>query len=137
MAWTTPKTNWKPTDSFDLTPDYARIRGNLLHLAGMARRLYRGAALAPMRDYTVADVPDADFFAAVDGNTDALLDGCFRPAAIGRGRVWDANGRVWDAGDLVRIEAAHAALYDILRAQEAARPALAFTMGGDLFGTCI
>lgn len=137
MAWTTPKTNWKSTDSFDLDPDYARIRGNILHLAGMARRLYPAVPLAEMADYTIADIPCADFFSAVDGNTDALLDGSFRPLRAGRGREYAANGRIWDAEGLNRIESALAALYDILRAQENARPALAFTMGGDLFGTCI
>lgn len=137
MAWVTPKTDWKSTDSFDLDPDYARIRGNILHLAGMARRLYPAVPLADMADYTIADIPCADFFAALDGNADALLDGCFRPRRVGRGREYAANGRIWDADDLIRIESALAALYDILRAQENTRPALAFTMGGDLFGACI
>lgn len=137
MAWTTPKTDWKSTDSFDLDPDYVRIRGNILHLADIARRLYPTVPLANMADYTIADIPCADFFNAVDGNVDALLDGCFRPSRIVRGREYAANGRIWDADDLNRIESALAALYDILRAQENTRPVLAFTMGGDLFGACI
>lgn len=137
MAWTTPKTDWKPSDTFDLDPDYARIRGNLLHLAGMARRLYPAILLAEMADYDIEDIPGADFFNAVDGNADALLDGCFWPARIGRGRDYAVNGTIWDADDLNRIERASAALYDILVAQENTRPVLAFTMGGDLFGACI
>lgn len=137
MAWTTPKTDWRPSDTFDLDPDYARIRGNLLHLAGMARRLYPAIPLAELAEYTIEDVPDADFFAAVDGNADALLDGCFRPARVGRGRAYAANGPIWSADDLARTERALVALYDILRAEENTRPVLAFTMGGDFFGACI
>lgn len=137
MAWTEPKTDWKPADAFDLEPDYARIRGNILHLAGMARRLYPAIPLAELAEYTIADIPGADFFSAVDGNVDALLDGCFRPFRVPRGREYAANGRVWNADDLNRIESALAALYDILRAQENTRPVLAFTMGGDLFGSFV
>ena len=137
MAWVTPKTDWKSTDSFDLDLDYARIRGNILHLAGMKQRLYPAVPLADMADYTIADIPCADFFSAVDGNVDALLDGCFRPRRIGRGREYAVNGNIWDADDLNRIESALAALYDILRAQENTRPVLAFTMEGDFFGACI
>ena len=40
MAWVTPKTDWKKTDPVMLDPDYARIRGNILHLRDMARQLY-------------------------------------------------------------------------------------------------
>lgn len=137
MVWTAPKTDWKPSDTFDLDPDYARIRGNLLHLAGMAQRLYPAISLAGMADCTIEDIPGADFFNALDGNADALLDGCFRPARIGRGREYAANGQIWNADDLNRIERATIALYDILTAQENTRPMLAFTMGGDLFGACI
>lgn len=137
MAWTTPKTDWRPTDTFDLDPDYARIRGNVLHLADMARRLYPPVPLAEMAEHTAEDIPDAAFFAAVDGNADALLDGCYRPPGIRRGRRYAANGTIWDAEDLIRIESSLRELYPILRAQENARPVLAFTMGGDFFGACI
>lgn len=137
MAWTEPKTDWKPSDTFGLEPDYARIRGNILHLAGMARRLYPAVPLAEMAEYMAADVPGADFFAAVDGNADALLDGCYRPARAGRGRTYAANGPIWSADDLARIERALGALHEILGAEENTRPVLAFTMGGDLFGACI
>lgn len=137
MAWTTPKTDWRPADTFDLDPDYARIRGNLLHLADMARRLYPPIPLAEMAEHTAEDIPDAAFFAAVDGNADALLDGCFRPARVGRGREYAANGPVWSADDLCRIERALGALYGILAAEENTRPVMAFTMGGDFFGACI
>lgn len=134
MAWITPKTDWKPTDTFDLDPDYARIRGNLLHLHRMARQLYLPFELAAMAEYGIADIPTAEFFAAVDGNADALLDNTFRPPRTPRGRGYAAQGRTWDADDLNRIEAATLLLYRQLAAQAAARPTLATAMGGDLFG---
>lgn len=137
MAWTPPKTDWTAADTFSLDPDYARIRGNILHLHAMARQLYLPIALADMAVCGMQDFPHAAFFANVDNNTDALLDGSFRPARSERARAYAANGRVWDADDLNRIERAHAGLYTALTAQQNARQTLAFTMGGGIFGACI
>lgn len=137
MAWTKPKTDWEAADAFLLDPDYARIRGNILHLRDMARQLYLPFALAELADYGPADFPFVEFFASVDNNVDALLDNTFRPARSGRARKYAANGRVWDRDDLNRIESALAGLYTALTAQQNTRPTLAFTLGGGAFGACI
>ena len=47
MAWVTPKTDWKKTDPVMLDPDYARIRGNILHLRDMARQDFRMWSSSP------------------------------------------------------------------------------------------
>lgn len=137
MAWTQPKTDWSTGDAFRLDPDYARIRGNILHLYGMARQLYLPFVLAQMAQPALADVPTASFFADVDNNVDALLDGTYRPPRAQRARTYEANGRAWDADDLNRIESALAGLYTALTAQANARQTLAFTMGGGTFAACI
>ena len=137
MAWTQPKTDWTTADAFYLDPDYARIRGNILHLHGMARQLYLPFALAQMAQPDAADIPTASFFADVDNNVDTLLDKTFRPARSQRARTYEANGRTWDADDLNRIESALAGLSTALTAQKNARQALAFTLGGGTFAACI
>lgn len=137
MEWTTPKTDWKPADAFLLCPDYARIRGNILYLRRRARRFYPDPALADMALYSIADIPGAEFFARVDGNVDALLDGTFRPPHTERARAYRADGRVWNADELNRIESALGALHAVLAAQENTRPTLAFSMGGDLLGAYV
>ena len=137
MAWTTPKTNWLPTDTVSLDPDYARIRGNILHLHGMARQLYLPFPLAGMEDYSPAGFPYIEFFANVDNNVDALLDNTFRPPRSERARAYEVNGRVWSYDDLNRIESTLLGLYTALTAQQNARQTLAFTMGGGIFGACI
>lgn len=136
-AWTSPKTDWTVRDVFDLVPDYARVRGNLLHLHAAAARLYPPFPLEKMRDYAIGDVAELAFFSSVDNNTDALLNNTFCPAHTRRARAYAENGAVWTADDLNRMERAHAQLYSDMRAQENGRTALKFTMGGGLLGACL
>ena len=135
--WIAPKTNWTAADVFDLSPDYERIRGNILYLQEKARRLYLSFDLADMAGYAVDDFPFAEFFSHVDNNVDTLLDNTFRPPRIDRARDYSTNGRIWDYNDLNRIESALLRLYHDLNAQEQARMKLAFKLGGGMFGTCI
>jgi hypothetical protein len=134
MAWITPKTNWQATDVFDLTPDYQRIRGNILHLQDMARPLYPPVILADMANHDIKDIPGVEFFSHVDGNVDILLNNTFRPPRTELARSYAVNGRAWNSDDLNRIEGAQLSLFRILYAQDEARPNLAFVMGGGLFG---
>ena len=39
MAWMTPKTNWKATDTFEIE-DYARIVGNITYLRDLAAKMF-------------------------------------------------------------------------------------------------
>lgn len=135
--WIQPKTDWKPADSFELSADYARIRGNILHLQEMARELYLPFELAQMKEYGPEDFAFAEFFANVDGNADALLDACWRPARQQRARDYRANGRIWNADDLNRIESGLLRLYRAMCAQKAARQRLAFRLGGGIFAAGI
>lgn len=138
MAWVTPKTDWQRTDTFSLDPDYSRIRGNILHLKAVAATLYLPFSLAAMADYPIADFPFAEFFNAVDGNADMLLDETFRPTNTPRGKIYAAHKPVWNDNDLNRIERALLTLYQNLQAEANARPVLAFalgTRGGQEFGT--
>ena len=138
MAWITPKTDWQETDPVMLDPDYVRIRGNILHLRDMARRLYLPFPLADMAaDYGFEDYAYIEFFTNVDNNVDALLDNTFRPPRSERARAYAANGRVWNYDDLNRIESALLGLYTALTAEQNARQTLAFSMGGGIFGACI
>lgn len=133
MAWVTPKTDWQRSDIFLPQRDYMRIYGNILHLEKEAAELYEPFFLTPMLPACDDLLPVRDFFAFPDINTDIIMDCTFRPENTPHAREYLANGKVWDADDLNRIESAHLALHNIFDAQRKARPALAFTLGGDIF----
>lgn len=134
--WITPKTNWQVTDSFMLTPDYERIRGNMQHLHGMAQRLYPAFGLLSMADYTIEGLPYVEFFDSVEINLQKLYDGTFKRRDYSN-RVMRENGPVWDFRDLNRIEGILQQAYSDMLTQEATKSVLSFRMGGGAFATLI
>lgn len=134
--WVIPKTAWKITDSFMLTPDYERIRSNILHLQSMAGRLYPSFVLLPMSDYTIDGLPYLEFFAHIETNLERLYCGTFSRPGYSAKEVRE-NGSVWDFRDLNRIESILGQVYSDMLTQEAAKPVLSFVMGGGAFATLI
>lgn len=130
--WVTPKTDWQPTDTVSLSPDYARIRGNLLHLADMAQTLYPPFTLEEMDTATTDSLPTRRFFERVDTNT-TLLQTKTCPAKAVRPRTYQDNAPCWNADDLNRIETAALTLYRLFCAQANGQKHLAFTLGGGTF----
>ena len=136
MAWQTPKTVWAETDTFRLTPDYERIRGNLLYLRQRAAAVTHRPEYGPMEDHTVDGLPLADFFNRVEENLAAL------PAAVQTRpeystRSFFPGSLVWDWRDLERIEGMLLQIYNDLNAIEDGQQKLAFCLGGGYFGTFV
>ncbi|MEG2022279.1 MAG: hypothetical protein RR087_10945 [Oscillospiraceae bacterium] len=127
--WITPKTNWTKDDTFDISPDYERIKGNILYLKAEAAKLYMPFALNSMADYSIMDLPHAEFFNNVENGLKAIYDNTFkRNSYIARTLV--ANAPVWDWRDLNRIESMSAQIYADFTAQSLAKPKLKFMLGG-------
>lgn len=136
MAWQTPKTLWAETDSFCLTPDYERIRGNLLYLRQRAAAITQNPDYAQMQDYAVEGVPLAEFFNRVEENL-AALAAAVQPRPEYSTRSFVPGDLVWDWRDLERIEGMQLQVYNDLNAIEKGQQKLAFCLGGGLFGTFV
>lgn len=136
MDWTTPKTTWLSGDSFCLAPDYERIRGNLLYLQERAAQLLQKPDYTQMKDYTIQDVPLADFFNAVEHNLQAVAQAVQQRESY-QTKTFAANDLVWDWRDLERIEQMQLQIYMDLKAIEEGQQRLAFCLGGGIFGTFV
>lgn len=136
MAWQTPKTTWAETDSFCLTPDYERIRGNLLYLRQRAAAITQKPDYGEMKDYAVEGLPLAEFFNRVEENL-AALAAAVQPRPEYSTRDFIPGDLVWDWRDLERIEGMLLQVYNDLNAIENGQQKLAFCLGGGLFGTFV
>lgn len=136
MAWQTPKTVWAETDTFRLTPDYERIRDNLLYLRQRAAAVTQRPEYGLMEDQTVDGLPLADFFNRVEENLAALATAVqTRPEYSTRS--FFPGSLVWDWRDLERIEGMLLKIYNDLNAIEDGQQKLAFCLGGGYFGTFV
>ncbi|MEG2501249.1 MAG: hypothetical protein RSA78_09300 [Oscillospiraceae bacterium] len=129
--WQTPKTNWTKDDTFDILPDYERIKGNILHLKAEAAKLYMPFALNSIDDYSMAAVAHAEFFNNVENDLKAIYNNTFKRNAY-TARTLVANSPVWDWRDLNRIEGIILQIYTDFAAQSLAKPKLKFQLGGVL-----
>ncbi|MEG2501063.1 MAG: hypothetical protein RSA78_08340, partial [Oscillospiraceae bacterium] len=101
--WITPKTNWTKDDTFNISPDYERIRGNILYLKAEAVKLYLSFTLNVMADYAMTDLPYAEFFNNVEDNLRLIYDKTYKRVNYST-RALRINEPIWDWRDLVRIE---------------------------------
>lgn len=136
MEWQTPKTEWAQGDAFCLTPDYERIRGNLLYLRQRAAAITRKPAYGNMEDYTVDGLPLADFFNRVEENL-AALAAAVQPRPEYATRSFMPGDFVWNRQDLERIEGMLLKIYNDLNAIEDGQQTLAFCLGGGQLGTFV
>ncbi|MEG2924509.1 MAG: hypothetical protein RR848_08565 [Oscillospiraceae bacterium] len=127
--WITPKTNWTKDDAFDISPDYERIKGNILHLKGEAAKLYLPFTISDMADYSIMALPHAEFFNNVENGLKAIYGNTFKRNSYTT-RTLVANSPVWDWRDLNRIEGISAQIYTDFVAQSLAKPKLKFQLGG-------
>lgn len=129
-TWTTPKTNWKNGDYFNVNPDYNRIKGNIEWLTDFAETLY-GSFEAPTLDtMTTASIPYVDFFNNIVEATSAILDNCLSPQGARPMRLYSANGLGFSAEELNAIETNHLLLYQALPEVRNGLTKLSFTLGG-------
>ncbi|MEG0764209.1 MAG: hypothetical protein RR424_10345 [Oscillospiraceae bacterium] len=127
--WITPKTNWTKDDTFDISPDYERIKGNILHLKAEAAQLYLPFSINNMSDYSIKSLPYEEFFNNVENGLKAIYDNTFKRNSY-TSKTFIANATVWDWRDLNRIEGVTAQIYVDFMAQSLAKPKLKFMLGG-------
>lgn len=131
--WITPKTDWVDGEFFNLTPDYERIRGNILFAQEYAKRLYESFSLQQMKDFTIEDIPFADFFNNIVENVRALENYLFVPPGIEPLKNYTENQPAWNAEQLNDIERNLLLLYNAMQDQWEHLKVLSFTLGGEDF----
>jgi hypothetical protein len=131
-TWITPKTNWQRGDYFNLEPDYARIKNNILYVYEKTLQLYPSYQLKTMKEYTIYDIPHADFFNTVEENIELLVQGHFRPSGFREGKRYSGNDAPWDHEDLNRIEENLALLKQIYDSAENGKRELPFILGEEI-----
>ncbi|MEG0178413.1 MAG: hypothetical protein RR573_10320 [Oscillospiraceae bacterium] len=129
--WITPKTNWTKDDTFDISPDYERIKGNILYLKAEAAQLYLPFSINIMADYSIKSLPYENFFNNVENGLRAIYDNTFKRSTYFSKRFIE-NAPIWDWRDLNRIESMSAQIYADFTAQSLAKPRLKFQLGGIL-----
>ena len=133
MAWTAPKTTWTNQDYFNVSPDYARIKGNIEYLVSLATDIF-GAVDAPtLATVTTSTIPDEDFFNNI---VDALLaiQELYSPVGFHLMRRYEGDDTVWSADDLNAIEENCKLFYKGLPEVRTGLTRLSFKLGGNRFG---
>lgn len=133
MSWITPKTNWKPTDYFNLDPDYNRIKGNIEYLFEYSKKLYVPPDIIPMGEYNFSDDPYVEFFNNIVDNTKNLADGTFVPDGFYDMPRYTENNKIWTENELNAIEKNQEMLYNSYKGQFNLLPMLEFELGGTEF----
>lgn len=129
MTWTTPKTDWKSTDRFNIS-DYNRIKGNLEYLHEFAEELYLSFSTEDMGDNkeSYADYFYADEFNLFENNLKILNQNIFTQD-FGIAQKFYDNGPFIQYGELNRIESATLSMYNLLTIQKKNLPRMAFRLG--------
>lgn len=132
MAWTTPKTDWAVTDSFNIV-DYNRIRNNLIYLRDIALNIFDYFDIDSMgADYVVGVDEDkywiVSIFNAIETNLETINTATLN-LDIGATTTFYENGAFIKASECNRIESATLALYEQIKEQIANIPRLSFTLG--------
>lgn len=134
MTWIEPKTDWTNWSSsnevyFNLDPDYARIKNNVLYIQEFSEKLNKHFDVH-LEDYTIDDFPYEDFFnnivesvRTIEENT-YLLD-------YETMRDYVENGKVWNASDLNAIERNLQKVYNLLNGEYNSLMKLSFMLGVD------
>lgn len=128
MPWVEPKTDWVATDFFNLTPDYDRIKGNILYIQELAASLQNQIELQEMEEYTIADIPYVEFFNTIVENVRALEAQLYTVEDM---VTYVANGSIWSANELNIIERNLLRLYTMLQGEINLLGKLEFMLGVD------
>lgn len=132
MAWTGVKTNWLPTDYFNVV-DYNRVVGNLEYLRGLASELFEEITFTDVPSTkTVNDKILPSEMTAIENNLYLLNTKTYQLSKyeIGEKKRYKGNGKTHNYEDMNRIEDAIIRLYNIMTAHKASLPRLAITLGG-------
>lgn len=127
--WTAPKMNWKNGDYFNLAPDYARIKGNILYVKSVAESLYRTIEMKEMPEYTIDQYAGKEFLNNIVENVQAIADNTILPLETAEMPLYIGNGPGWTAADLNRIERNLLDMKNALMEQFNIAPRLEMKMG--------
>ena len=147
MAWSEPKTDWKPNDFFNIQ-DYNRIKGNLNEIRQLALTLWPAFYFEDMGEDKTYE--DYSFYAdemnnrkektygmmseeTLEANVEHICQGTF-PFAVGERMTFYDNTPFIGWQELNRLEEACRLMYSNLKSREEGRKMLAFTLNGGLFG---
>ena len=132
MSYQIPKTNWKPTDFFNVE-DYNRIKGNIKEVHALAVTVYPSFLIEDMGgDATYVTIPRAEDFNHFETNLCRIRDRTY-PFFEGKPPMWCPNQPAPSYKDFNRWEQNLKIMYDSLYWQDKNRKMLSFTLnGGDL-----
>lgn len=104
MEWQTPKTDWKPTDYFNVE-DYNRLTNNLMFLRKMAHPIVDVSFEEMELNKTYSSTNYADEFNAIERNLRELNEKTYN---LDIGNIWtyDDNSYLPDYIEINRIESA-------------------------------
>lgn len=113
--WTTPKTDWKATDTFEIS-DYARIVGNLIYLHDMADKMFAMPTLITIP--TTKSYSSMIYPSDLNGieNNIVLLDSATYKTGY-QAKTWIANQSTPTYADYNRLESEISELQTKLQAQ--------------------
>jgi len=129
LKWQEPKTDWKPTDRFNIE-DYNRIKNNLLYVHEQAQLIWGEFEIADMgEDITSYSAYwDVDVFNAFEANVDTINDHMLSQD-YGIKRTFYENGPFIKWDELNRIEKAILKMKQIFDGRKASLERLPFRFG--------
>ncbi|MFZ2538560.1 MAG: hypothetical protein WAX04_06620 [Oscillospiraceae bacterium] len=128
------KNNWVENDYFNLDSDYIRIKQGVSTIKALALRLYKDFDLVPLAEYSMENLPFAEFINNIESSVDNLANNIFRNPMFLQSKQWKENQPIWNYEDLNRIEGNLKLLNYNLTAQTDSRVPIALTLGGGRFG---
>lgn len=102
--WVIPKTNWEDGDYFNLSPDYDRIRGNILFCYDLSLTLVPAYDIPTLATPTVTGYPTAAFFNNVVSAIRTIAANSGIASVTRDMRTYAAGGAAWNAAELNIIE---------------------------------
>ena len=132
MAWSNPKTDWKPTDFVVTSTDnaYNRIIGNIVFLKALAAELFANVTETDLGE-------EKSYFSMIYASEmnkieDALetLNAETYGFNIGEKQTFRANGSTPVCDEFNRIESAILLLYNTMMVHKASLPRLSCRLGG-------
>ena len=134
MAYQTPKTNWLPTDYFNIG-DYNRIKNNIIEIKSIADILYKPfkyneSGMGGNKTYD--SYIYADEINAIEHNLALIVENTY-PFNIGEEKTYYDNQATPNYEEFNRIESAIKLIYENLSNQRDSRRHLSFILGGSEF----
>lgn len=129
IIWKKPKTNWRPTDRFNIE-DYNRIKNNLKYLHERAILLVKPFQIEDMGDDIVSETEfwPVDVFNKFERNLEKIDQNTYN-TDYGEKQTFYENGIFIQWDELNRIESATLSINDMLDRQEIALRKLPFFFG--------